>query len=117
MLQATHAALIASNEHLLGENASLKRQHAAEVKALQANFDELASEVTRQRATTHGFSVAPAPPKPAGARADAPATAGAGREAASGASGGKDQKPTQKRVGGGGGGLQKRRENAGPLRA
>ena len=50
MLQETHAALIASNEHLLAENAALKSQHAREAQAFQRNFDELAAELARQRA-------------------------------------------------------------------
>jgi chromosome segregation ATPase len=50
MLQETHAALIASNEHLLGEVEQQKAQHALEVDAFRKNFAEVTSQLQRERA-------------------------------------------------------------------
>lgn len=59
MLQETHAALLASNEHLLSEVATLKAQHALEVDGFRRNFDELLAEMNRVRAQAPDKPVAP----------------------------------------------------------
>ena len=49
MLQESHAALVASNEHHRSEIDELKRSHALEVAAFEANFAELAAELAQLR--------------------------------------------------------------------
>ena len=49
MMQEAHAALIASNEHLLREATELRAQFAAEVEAFRVNFEELEAELERQK--------------------------------------------------------------------
>ena len=49
MLQESHAALVASNEHHRTEIEELKLAHALEVAAFEANFDELAAELAQLR--------------------------------------------------------------------
>lgn len=88
----------------------MKQQHAAEVAAFKANFDELAAELARQRA----INTLPVP-KVGGLSQGVVQTGGVGGAVSAGT--GAAEKVAPKKVGGGGGGLQKRKENVGQLRA
>ena len=87
MLQETHAALIASNEQLIGEAREVAARHELEAAEFQRNFDELAAEIARMRAAAEGAPTAQHANVPK-ATAGAAKAAGAARAAGANAVGG-----------------------------